>query len=76
MIHTEQPLRADRRPQMSKKTRKPPNKRVGQTEKEKEGNRLRPVPQGGICEGGNVPPTWEVSSPVGSSAWTECSFRA
>ena len=49
MIHTEQLLNIDRRPQLSEKTRKPPCNWVGQKEKEKEGIRAWLAPQGGSC---------------------------
>ena len=55
MIHTEQLLHSNIRPQMSKKTRKPPCNWVGQKEKEKERIKMGPEPQGGSCEGGKLP---------------------
>ena len=76
MIHTEQLLSTDRRTQMSEKTRKHPRNWVGQKEKEKEGIRTGPAPQGGSCEGEKVPALWEVSSPVGRSAWMEGEFQS
>ena len=71
IIHTEQLLSADRRPQMSEKTRKPPCNWVGQKKKEKEGIRVGPASQGESSEGGKVPAPWEGSSPAEKLDWME-----
>jgi hypothetical protein len=63
-IHTEHLLNAGRRPQTSKKVRKPPHNWVGQKVKEKERNRdsLQPreraVKEGGFPYPGKSPHQW------------------
>ena len=78
MIHAEQLLNTNRRPQTSKKSSKPPHNWVGQKKKEKEGIWVGPVFQGGRCEGGKVPAPREVSSLAEQEDQTGCrgSLRA
>ena len=68
MICTEHLLNIDKRPQLSKRARKAQHNEVGQKNKETKNKRERhwmgPVSRGGSCEGGKVPASWEVFSPV------------
>ena len=47
---------------------------LGQKEKEKEGIRMGPEPQGGSCERGKVPAPWEGSLPAEKLDWTKGEF--
>ena len=76
MIHTQQLLSTDGRHQIYETTRKTPHNRVGQKEKETEGIRMGPTPQGGSCEAGKLPAPWEISSLSGGQAWTKGKFGA
>ena len=71
-IHTEHLLNAGRRPQTSKKVRKPPHNWVGQKKKSRMG--MEHLPQGGNIK--RVLELREVPSPVGRSTWMEGNIRA
>ena len=68
MILTEHLLNAGRRPQTSERARKLPHNEVGQ-EKRETGIRMGPLPPGGSCEGGKIPPPWDVPLLAQTSAW-------
>lgn len=75
MIHKVCLLKTGRRPQTSKKARKPPCDLVGE-KKNKKIIWMEAVPLGRSCKRGKVPTLWDIPSPAGDQQGQSGSFRA